>query len=157
VWLGLCFLSIASSLTALGVVARVAFEGSWVSFLGWLRETGLLGGGLALAWAGDWVAARQFLHRAPPRSTALDPRKTPAALLMEVVVLLTQPLAPIGVLALWIGEWVTGMHFVEHSQVMAFTLGRLIQSAVVLGFVIKWVGLMTTIQGRIASSVVRQR
>lgn len=157
VWLGLCFLSIVSCVLALTVVARVIWDPGWVSILDWVKQTGLLAGGLTLAWGGDWIAARQLARCGPPRLSALDPRKTPAALLVEVLVLLTQPIAPVGTLALWILGWSASLHYIGPSHATAFTLGRVIQSAVILGFVIKWTGLMTMIQGRIASSMVRMR
>lgn len=157
VWMGLCFLAMISCGVALVAVERVASYHNWISFRDWLGETGFLAGGLALGWAGEWVAARHFLRRDAPHPSALDPRKTPAALLVEVFVLLTQPLVPVGILALWVGEWIGGLHGIGQSHELAFNFGRLIQSALIGVFVFKWVGLMTTIQGRIASSMVRQR
>lgn len=156
-WMGFCFIAIVSSLAVLAVVMRISLYSNWISFLGWLEETGILAGGLALGWAGEFFAARKFLSREPPHHSVLDPLKTPAALLVEVLVLLTQPLVPIGALALWIAGWLGGLHLVGQNHDLAFNLGRLIQSVPVGFFVFKWAGLMTTIQGRISSSMVRQR
>ncbi len=156
-WLALCALCIASSALALGLVARVASDQGWTSFLDWLEETGLLAGGLGIAWAGEFLAARYLLRRDPPHSSALDPRRTPAALLVEVLVLLIQPLVPVGVAALWIGEWYGRLRLMGYHHELAFNLGRLLQSVIVGIFVYQWVGLMTAVQGKIASSMVRQR
>lgn len=156
-WIGLCLTVLVSSGAALAVVARVSFYHNWGSFLGWLEETGVLAGGLALAWAGEFFAAHRFLRREAPHHSALDPGKNPAALLVEVLVLLVQPLVPIGVLALWLGEWIASLHIVGQDHDLAFHLGRLIQSIPVGFFTFKWVGLMTTVQGRIAGSMVRRR
>ena len=156
-WIGLCFTAITSSFAALAVVARVSFYHNWASFLGWLAETSVLAGGLALGWAGEHFAAQKLLRREPPHHSLLDPLKTPAALLVEVLVLLAQPLVPIGVLALWLVGWIGGLHSGVQTHDLAFNLGRLIQSVPIVFFVFKWAGLMTTIQGRISSSMVRRR
>lgn len=156
-WMGFCFIAILSSLAVLAVVGRISFYPNWSSFLGWLAETSILSGGLALGLAGEFFAARRLLSREPPHHSVLDPLKTPAALLLEVLVVLTQPLVPIGVLALWFAGWFGGLHLAGQIHGLAFNLGRLIQSIPVGFLVFKWVGLMTTIQGKISSSMVRQR
>lgn len=156
-WVGFCSVSIASSFLALALVGVVAFYHNWVSFPGWLAESGVLAGGLALSWAGEFFAARQLSRREAPYHSALDPSETPAALMVEVMVLMVQPLVPIGVLALWFGEWIWGLHVAGQNHDLAFHLGRMIQSTLVLFFIFRWVGLMTTIQGRIAKSMVRRR
>jgi hypothetical protein len=156
-WIGLCLAALLSSGVALAVVTRVSFYHNWVSFLGWLRETGVLACGLALAWSGEFFAAHRFLRREAPHHSALDPGQNPAALLVEVLVLLVQPLVPLGVLALWLGEWMASLHVAGQGHDLAFHLGRLIQSIPVGFFVFKWVGLMTIVQGRISTSMVRRR
>ncbi len=156
-WIGLCFIAIISSFAVLAVVERVSFYHDWVSFMGWLAETIVLAAGLGLGLAGEYFAARHFLRREAPHHSILDPRKTPAALLVEVLVLVTQPLSPLGVLALWLAGWIGGLHGVRQTHDLAFNLGHLIQSIPIGFFVFKWAGWMTTIQGRISSSMVRRR
>lgn len=156
-WIGLCVTAILSTFVALAVVERVSFYYNWVSFLGWLAETGILAAGLGVGLAGEYFAARRFVRREAPHHLLLDPVKTPAALLVEVLVLLTQPLAPLGVLALWLAGWVGGLYGVGQTHDLALNLGHLIQSIPIGFFVFKWAGWMTSIQGRISASMVRRR
>ena len=157
VWIGLCLAALLSCFVSLAVVERVSFYHNWVSFPGWLMETAVLACGLALGWAGEFFSARRFLRQVAPHHAALDPGKNPAALLLEVLVLLVQPLVPIAVVVLWFGEWSGSLHVAGQSHDLAFHLGRLIQSILVVFFVFKWCGLMTIIQGRISTSMVRRR
>jgi hypothetical protein len=120
VWIGLCLAALLSSFVSLAVVARVSFYHNWVSFPGWLMETVVLACGLGLGWAGEFFAAHRFLRRGAPQHSALDPGRNPAALLVEVLVLLVQPLVPVGVVVLWFGEWISSCTWPARAMTLLF-------------------------------------
>lgn len=156
-WLGLCLLAIVSVGVPLGMVTRIAFFSDGSSFRAWLLGTLWLAGGLAAGILGEYWAARQLQSRRPPRHRLLDPVKSSYALLVEVVVLITQPLALVGIPALWLGAWLGPWHPLGEPRDLAFHFGRIIQSLFIILFLWKWVDLMTSIQGKIATSMVRRR
>jgi len=156
-WLGFCGIAIGSAGLALAVIARVSLWHSGPSPRGWMIDTAILIAGLGLAALGEYAAARALGGRPAPCRALLDPGRAPAALLPEVMVMLIQPLVLVGVPALWVGEWLGQLHLAGQSHDFSFHLGRVVQSAFVAFFVVKWVPWMTTIQGSIASSMVQKR
>jgi len=156
-WLGFSGMAIGSAGLALAVVARVSLCHSGPSPKGWMIDTATLVAGLGLAALGEYAAARALPGRPSPRRALLDPVRAPAALLPEVVVMLIQPLVLVGVPALWVGEWLGQLHVTGQSHDFSFHLGRVVQSAFVAFFLIKWIPWMVRIQGSIASSTVQKR
>ena len=156
-WLGFSGIAIGSAGLALAVVARVSLRHSGPSPKGWMIDTAILVAGLGLAALGEYAAARALDGRPAPCRALLDPVWAPAALLPEVMVILIQPLVVVGVPALWVGEWLGQLHVAGQSHDFSFHLGRVVQSAFVALFWVRWIPWMTTIQGSIASSMVQKR
>jgi hypothetical protein len=157
VWLAICFAGVLTAIGALFVTAHFALYHYWDSFQGWLYQTGQFATGLTAAAGALWLVARGLRSRRVPDHRLLDVNRSAAALLAEVLVLLALPLVPPLTLALWIGEWVAQLHFVGQPHDLAFHFGRMLQSLILAAFLVVWVALMIRIQGRIASSIVRQR
>src|SRR5262249_47567153 len=122
-----------------------------------LTETGLMSVGLAASTGGLYAAARQFRKRKAPDQRLLDVNRSAAAMLVEVAALLALPLAPTLSLALWSAEWVGGLHISGQPHDLTFQLGRILQTLVLGLCLYLWMKQMITIQGRIASSMVRSR
>ena len=110
-----------------------------------------------MADGGLAAIAHGLRKRTPPDHRLLNPSRSAAALLAEVLVLLVLPLVPVIALALWAGEWTGELHLEGQPHDLTFQLGRILQSLVLALFLYKWVDLMVVIQGRIASSMVRRR
>lgn len=156
-WLGLCLAAILCSLVTICTVVRVAFFHYWSTFPGWLTETAVLAAGLAVAGCGLALAARGMAGRTAPNQRSLDPNRAAGAMLIEVLTLLALPLAPVLSVGLWAAEWTGQLHIVGQAHDLSFHLGRILQSLLLAFFLYKWMPLMTAIQGKIASSMVRRR
>ncbi len=157
VWLGCCAAAMACAAALTVNVGWFAFHHYWNSLQGWLAETGLMSGGLAASAGGLYAAARQFRGRKAPDQRLLDVNRSAAAMLVEVAALLTLPLAPVLSIALWAAEWIGALHVAGQPHDLTFQLGRILQTLVIGLFLYFWMKQMITIQGRIASSMVRSR
>jgi hypothetical protein len=156
-WLGLCSAAILCSSLAIAAIGYCALYHGWQSFLEWGIESALFAGALALSAFGLAEVGRRLALFPAPQHQALDPDRTAAALLVEVAALLLLPLVPAGGVALWTGEWVAALHFAGRGHDLAFHLGRILQSLMLLYFLYRWVRAMVGVQGAIAVSMVRCR
>jgi hypothetical protein len=156
-WLGWCLAAVACSAIALATVTSAALFHSWTSFAGWAFHTARLAAGLAGAGFGLALVARAFDARRPPNQRALDPNRAGAAMLVEVVTLLSLPMVPVLSVGLWAAEWLGELHIAGRTHDLSFHFGNILQSLLIAFFLYRWWGMMTLVQGRIASSMVRSR
>ena len=156
-WLGLCASAVLCSGAAIATVTHAALFHLWSSFGGWLRQTTVLASGLAAAGFGLELTARGIAGRKAPNQRALDPNRAAGAMTVEVLALLSLPLAPIAAVGIWTAEWIGQLHVAGQAHDLAFHFGRMLQSLMVALFLYKWLPRMTAIQGKIASSMVRAR
>lgn len=156
-WLGLCAAALACSAIAVFTMVRATFFHTWTNFGGWLMETGVLASGLAAAGFGLALIARAIGARKAPNQRALDPNRAAGAMMIEVLTLLSLPLVPVISVAMWAAEWIGQLHIVGQPHNLEFQFGRILQSLVLALFLYRWMPLMTAIQGKIASSMVRAR
>jgi hypothetical protein len=156
-WLGLCAAAIVCSAAAICTVMRSAFFHYWSNFGGWLVQTSVLASGLAVAGFGLALTARAIGGRKAPNQRSLDPNRAAGAMLMEVLALLCLPLAPVLSAAIWAAEWIGELHVAGQPHGLEFQFGRILQTLILALFLYKWMPLMTAIQGKIASSMVRSR
>jgi len=156
-WLGLCAAAILCAVVATVTAARCALFHHWSSFPEWLLETAVLSGGLAAAGFGLELVARAIKARPAPNQRALDPDRSAAAMLVEVLTLIVLPLAPVAAAGMWATEWAGSLHISGQAHDLTFHLGRIIQSLILALFVYRWHFSLVTIQGKIASSMVRRR
>lgn len=156
-WLGLCAAAVACSATAVCTVIRASFFHYWSDFAGWLVQTAVLASGLAVAGFGLALTARAIGGRRAPNQRSLDPNRAAGAMLIEVLALLSLPLVPVLSLGLWAAEWLGGLHVSGQPHDLEFQFGRILQTLLLGLFVYKWMPLITAIQGKIASSMVRSR
>jgi hypothetical protein len=156
-WLGLCLAAVLCSTVAICAVMRAAFFHYWSTFAAWLTEAGVLAAGLAVAGFGLALVARGMAGRSAPNQRSLDPNRAAGAMLMEVLTLLALPLVPVLSVGLWVAEWLGQLHILGQAHDLSFQLGRILQSLILALFLYQWMPLMTVIQGKIASSMVRRR
>ena len=156
-WLALCLAASACSAIAVATVARCAFFHFWNTFSGWLKETSVLAAGLACAGFGMALVGRGMARRNAPNHRALDPDRSAGAMLVEVATLLTLPLAPVLTVGFWALEWIGSLHVTGQPHDLAFHLGRILQSQALVAFLYFWLPSMVSVQGKIASSMVRRR
>ena len=156
-WLGLCAAAILCSAAAVCTVMRSAFFHYWADFGGWLVQTGVLASGLAVAGFGLALTARGIGRRKAPNQRSLDPNRSAGAMTIEVLALLCLPLAPVLTVAIWAAEWIGSLHVWGQPHGLEFQFGRILQTLLLALFLYKWMPLMTAIQGKIASSMVRSR
>ena len=156
-WLGLCLAAILCCALAGAPIAWCSLYHGWQSFPEWIAETAAFAVALAASAFGLAEVARRFALAPAPQHQALDPNRTAAALLTEVLVLLLLPLVPAGGVAVWSAEWVAALHVAGRNHDLAFHLGRILQSLMLLYFLYRWVRAMVGVQGAIAVSLVRSR
>jgi hypothetical protein len=156
-WLAFCAAGIAASGVALATAIYMAMHHWWNSFPSWAMQTGILTAGLGASWAGVAGVARGLRGVTAPNHRGLSPNAAAAAMLVEIAVLLVLPLAPAVAVAVWAGEWIFELHITGQAHDLSFHLGRVLQSLVMAGWLYLWVRSMIAIQGRIASSLIRQR
>jgi hypothetical protein len=156
-WLGLCAASMVCAAVAVCTVARSAFFHYWSNFGGWVVQTGVLVSGLAVAGFGMALIARAIARRRAPNQRSLDPNRAAGAMTIEVLTLLTLPLVPVLSTAIWAAEWIGELHVSGQPHHLEFQFGRILQTLILAVFLYKWMPLMTAIQGKIASSMVRSR
>ena len=156
-WLGLCLLAMVCSAVALLTIARVTFFHFWNSFGGWLSEVTVLGAGLSVSGFGLALVSRAMGGRRAPNQRMLDPNRAAGAMLIEVLTLLALPLVPAVGVGMWAAEWIGALHVSGQAHDLAFHLGRLLQTLTMGLYLYYWLPLMTVIQGKIASTMVRQR
>ena len=136
---------------------RSAFFHYWATFGDWLMQSCVLASGLALAGVGLSLTARGLAGRKAPNQRSLDPNRAAGAMMIEVVALLTLPLVPVLSAGMWAAEWIGELHVAGQPHNLEFHFGRILQSLMLVLFLYKWMPLMVTIQGKIASSMVRSR
>ena len=156
-WIGLCLAALACSSVAVLTVARSTFFHYWSTFGGWMVQTVVLSAGLALAASGLALTAAGIGRRAVPNQRLLDPNRAAGAMLMEVLALVALPLVPVLSVGMWAAEWAGELHLAGQTHDLAFHFGRILQSLILAWFLHYWLPIMTAIQGRIASSMVRSR
>jgi hypothetical protein len=156
-WLGLCVAAIACSATAVCTIIRASFFHYWSGFGGWLVQTSVLASGLAVAGFGLALTVRTIGGRRAPNQRYLDPNRAAGAMMIEVVALLCLPLVPVLSVGIWAAEWIGVLHVSGQPHDLEFQFGRILQTLLVAFFLYKWMPLMTAIQGKIASSMVRSR
>jgi hypothetical protein len=156
-WLCLCAAALACSAVAVCTMIRSSFFHTWTNFGGWLMETAVLASGLAAAGFGLALTARAIASRRAPNQRSLDPNRAAGAMLLEVLTLLSLPLVPVLSVAMWAAEWIGQLHIAGQPHNLEFQFGRILQTLVVGFFLYRWMPLMTAIQGKIASSMVRAR
>jgi len=156
-WLVMCLVAIVASIVALVSTTWMAFDHLWESWAGGLLECVALAFLLAVTAGAEILAARSFIQMDPPRHKGLDPRHVPFALLPEVFVILLLPLVPLVVPVAWLAEWWGELHFAGPAHELRFHVIRSVEAVMIAAFVYVWIPAMTTIQGRIAASLVRNR
>jgi hypothetical protein len=156
-WLGWCAAATACSAMALASTTFAALFHPWTNFGGWLLHTGRLAVGLAGAALGLTLVARAIEGRRAPDQRRLDPTRAGAAMLVEVLTLLSLPMVPVLSAALWTAEWIGELHIAGRAHDLSFHFGTMLQSLLVGYFLYRWWKLMIVVQGRIASSMVRSR
>lgn len=156
-WLGWCGLAIICATLSATAIVYGSLHHGWLSVTEWLVETAALTAALAAAIAGLEQVSKRLRRMPAPQHQRLDPNRTAAALLVEVLVLLLLPLVPVGALVIWAGEWAAALHMTGRNHDLAFHLGRILQSLLVLFFLYRWVRSMIPVQGAIAASMVRGR
>jgi hypothetical protein len=156
-WLGWCVAAIACSGMALATVAFAALFHAWASFGGWLLQVGRMAAGLAGAGFGLALVVRAIEGRPAPDQRVLDPNRAGGAMLIEVLTLLALPMAPVLSVTLWAAEWIGELHIAGRPHDLSFQLANILQSLLLAWFLYHWWRMMTIVQGRIASSMVRSR
>ncbi len=156
-WLGLCAAAVLCCAVALCTVTHSAFFHYWSSFTGWLSQTAVLASGLAAAGFGLALTAWGIGRREAPNQRLLDPNRAAGAMMVEVLALLALPLVPVLSVGIWAAEWMGELHVVGQPHDLSFHLGRILHSLILALFLYYWMPLMTAIQGKIASSMVRSR
>jgi hypothetical protein len=58
---------------------------------------------------------------------------------------------------LWAAEWLGELHFAGRAHDLSFHFGNILESLLIGFFLYRWWKMMTVVQGRIASSMVRSR
>jgi hypothetical protein len=157
VWLALCFACVLASAAAIFDAAWFSLHHNTTTFQSWLTETGLFAAGLLASAAGLWFTARQFYRRRLPNHWVPNPHLGAAAMLCEILAILTLPLVPVATVALWAGEWAEGWHITGHPHDLSFHLGRIIQSLFLALFLWHWIKITIRIQGRLSASAVGRR
>jgi hypothetical protein len=156
-WLALCFAAISCCGLAAAAIGYCALYHGWQSLAEWVGETAAFALALAIAGFGLEEVARRLDCARAPQHQLLDPSRTAGALLIEVLVLLLLPVVPAGAIAIWSGEWVAAIHIAGRNHDLAFHLGRILQSLLLVYFLYRWVRAMIAVQGAIAVSMVRSR
>jgi hypothetical protein len=156
-WLGMCCVALTSAIIALASVTWLTFVHQWTAWRGGLVECCALAMILSAARFGQMLCARSFDQMVPSNYQGLDPGKAAFALLPEVMVLLSMPLVPVALPVIWILEWWLELHIVGAPHTLAFHVVRSVESLCLGAFTFYWVRSLPSIQGNIASSMLRRR
>jgi hypothetical protein len=142
---------------ALASVTFAALFHSWTSLGGWALHTGRLAAGLAGAGFGLALVQRAIEARGAPNQRVLDPSRAGGAMMIEVLTLLALPMSPVVSVGLWAAEWTGELHIAGRAHDLSFQFGNILESLLLGFFLYHWWRMMTAVQGRIASSMVRSR
>jgi hypothetical protein len=157
IWLALCVSTALVSAAAIAIAAWFSLHHNTATFQSWASETALFAALLAISCTVLWLIARQFQKRRLPNHWVRDPNLGAAAMLCEVLAILTLPAVPVAAIALWAGEWSQIWHVAGPPHDLTFHLGRILQSLFLVAFLVQWIRITIRIQGRLGTSAIGRR
>jgi hypothetical protein len=155
-WTALTFTAIVCSFLAAAAIAYTSLYHGWQSLRDWFREAAIFVAALGLCVAGLWQAGRALAKAPPPRRLSASGRRMYRCM-PEVLVLLLLPLVPAGGITLWATEWAFAFHTAGRVHDLAFHLGRMLESLLLLIFVWQWIRATIVVQARVAALITRDR